>query len=165
MMDNDECFKHPIYASYERRLNSFDNWPISLKIRPVELSEAGFFYSGKGDQTICFYCGLGLKDWEDHDDVWREHARLSTKCNFVLLKKGKTSRKQTNDCDRDKNGVGDDEEPIMERLLCKICRKNEMNTMFVPCSHIAACTDCVLLIKNCPICRAPYTSVTKVYLS
>jgi hypothetical protein len=178
MMGNEDqdgaCFEHPKYAYYENRLSSFDNWPISLKIRPIELSEAGFFYTGRGDCTICFYCGLGLKDWEDSDDVWNEHARWSTKCNFVLLKKGKylvnNSRneqlKQTSDSDKVKKEVGDDEEPKMEtRLLCKICLKNEMNTMFVPCFHIVACTGCALLVTNCPICRASCTSVTKVYLS
>lgn len=47
-------------------------------------------FSGKGDQTICFHCGGGLKDWEESDEPWVEHARWFSKCNFVLLTKGKT---------------------------------------------------------------------------
>lgn len=46
--------------------------------------------TGKGDQTICFHCGGGLKDWEESDEPWVEHARWFSKCNFVLLTKGKT---------------------------------------------------------------------------
>lgn len=46
-------------------------------------------YLGKGDQTICFHCGGGLKDWEESDEPWVEHARWFSRCNFVLMIKGK----------------------------------------------------------------------------
>lgn len=45
--------------------------------------------TGRGDQVMCFHCGLGLKDWEDGDDPWVEHARWSSRCNYVRLIKGK----------------------------------------------------------------------------
>lgn len=44
---------------------------------------------GQNDQVSCFYCNKGLKDWEDEDEPWTEHARWSPKCNYVLLSKGK----------------------------------------------------------------------------
>lgn len=44
---------------------------------------------GKGDQTICYHCGGGLKDWEETDEPWVEHARWFCKCPYVLLVKGK----------------------------------------------------------------------------
>lgn len=37
----------PIYTTYEARLKSFDAWPISMKLKPAALSDAGFFYTGK----------------------------------------------------------------------------------------------------------------------
>lgn len=37
---------------------------------------------------VCFYCGQGLKGWEVHDQPWREHARWSPTCGFVLLSRG-----------------------------------------------------------------------------
>ncbi|XP_063233849.1 baculoviral IAP repeat-containing protein 7-B-like [Bacillus rossius redtenbacheri] len=79
----------PSYCTYEARLASFENWPVSLKQRPDKLSEAGFYYTGKGDQTVCFHCGGGLKDWEENDDPWREHALWFSKCYFVLQVKGR----------------------------------------------------------------------------
>ncbi|XP_075226324.1 death-associated inhibitor of apoptosis 1-like isoform X2 [Lycorma delicatula] len=79
----------PNYSTYEARMRSYEMWPISLKLKPNVLSEAGFFYTGKGDQTICYHCGGGLKDWEESDEPWEEHARWFNKCNFVLLVKGK----------------------------------------------------------------------------
>lgn len=37
---------------------------------------------------MCFYCGVGLKDWEEMDDPWVEHAVWSPKCIHVVLIKG-----------------------------------------------------------------------------
>lgn len=38
---------------------------------------------------LCFSCSQGLKDWEDDDEPWTEHARWSPNCSYVLLSKGK----------------------------------------------------------------------------
>lgn len=38
---------------------------------------------------LCFCCSQGLKDWEDDDEPWTEHARWSPTCTYVLLSKGK----------------------------------------------------------------------------
>lgn len=105
---------HPNYAVYENRLLSFTEWPKSMKQKPKDLAEAGFFYTGKhsnlrsgmsynfrsgmrykcrcfcsgtGDKTLCFHCGGGLKNWEEDDDPWEQHALWFSKCNFLILKK------------------------------------------------------------------------------
>lgn len=44
---------------------------------------------GENDQMMCFCCSQGLKDWEDDDEPWTEHARWSPTCSYVLLSKGK----------------------------------------------------------------------------
>jgi hypothetical protein len=44
--------------------------------------------AGKGDQTVCFHCGGGLRDWEETDDPWVEHAAWFPKCTHVVLIKG-----------------------------------------------------------------------------
>jgi len=44
---------------------------------------------GANDHMSCFYCSHGLKDWEDSDEPWIEHARWSENCTFLLLNKGK----------------------------------------------------------------------------
>ena len=45
--------------------------------------------SGKGDKTVCFQCGGGLKDWEENDDPWKEHARYFSKCTYLIQKMGR----------------------------------------------------------------------------
>ncbi|KDR19613.1 death-associated inhibitor of apoptosis 1-like [Zootermopsis nevadensis] len=82
---------HPSYNTYDSRVRSYENWPRSLKQKPDKLSEAGFYYTGNGDQTVCFHCGGGLKDWGETDDPWVEHAAWFPKCVYVVLNKGRES--------------------------------------------------------------------------
>ncbi|XP_034232548.1 inhibitor of apoptosis protein-like [Thrips palmi] len=80
---------HPSYITLEARLESFESWPSALKLRPQELADAGFFYTGLGDKTICFQCGGGLKDWAETDEPWREHALYFSNCGYLLQTKGR----------------------------------------------------------------------------
>ncbi|XP_050525793.1 baculoviral IAP repeat-containing protein 2-like isoform X2 [Daktulosphaira vitifoliae] len=84
--------KHKEFATYDARLATFDKCHKEMKQDVQTLSEAGFFYIGDGqnDQMLCFCCSQGLKDWEDDDEPWTEHARWSPNCSYVLLSKGKT---------------------------------------------------------------------------
>ncbi|XP_047350466.1 putative inhibitor of apoptosis [Vespa velutina] len=77
------------YASIESRIRSFDTWPKPLPPDKNQLAEAGFFYTGKEDQTVCFHCGGGLKDWKPEDDPWEQHAKWFSKCYYLLMAKGK----------------------------------------------------------------------------
>eukprot|EP00093_Oithona_nana_P000072 00072.XXX_1718_259_1 [CDS] Oithona nana genome sequencing. len=76
------------YSTLEARLRSFRDWPPALKQEPRQLAEAGFYYIGFSDQTKCFYCDGGLRNWQPEDDPWTEHARWFFKCGFVRLVKG-----------------------------------------------------------------------------
>jgi hypothetical protein len=59
---------------------------VSMEL-PYSLSRV-FVLAGKGDQTVCFHCGGGLRDWEETDDAWVEHAAWFPKCMHVVLIKG-----------------------------------------------------------------------------
>ncbi|XP_061388060.1 death-associated inhibitor of apoptosis 1 [Musca vetustissima] len=78
----------PEYAIETARIRSFAEWPRNMKQRPEQLAEAGFFYTGVGDRVKCFSCGGGLKDWDDDDEPWEQHALWMSKCRFVKLMKG-----------------------------------------------------------------------------
>ena len=54
---------------------------------PSSLSRMCVF-AGKGDQTVCFHCGGGLRGWEETDQPWVEHAAWFPKCMHVVLIKG-----------------------------------------------------------------------------
>jgi len=76
------------YSTIEARLRTFRDWPPALKQEPRQLADAGFYYIGLSDQTKCFYCEGGLRNWQPDDDPWTEHARWFTKCGYVRLIKG-----------------------------------------------------------------------------
>ncbi|XP_076037223.1 baculoviral IAP repeat-containing protein 7-like [Oratosquilla oratoria] len=80
--------KRKDFLTKESRVSSFSKWPERVQQRPEELADAGFFYCGLSDHVRCFHCGGGLRNWENDDEAWEEHARWYPDCNFVLLKKG-----------------------------------------------------------------------------
>lgn len=56
------------------------------------------------------------------------------------------------------------EERILEAVTCIICVDNQMDTMFLPCGHIAACRQCAEKCDRCPLCRAKLECVQKAFL-
>ncbi|XP_053683853.1 death-associated inhibitor of apoptosis 1 [Sabethes cyaneus] len=80
--------EYPNYAIEAKRLESYDDWPKFMKQKPKELSDAGFFYTGKSDRVKCFSCGGGLKDWEAEDEPWEQHAMWYSHCEYLKLMKG-----------------------------------------------------------------------------
>ena len=79
---------HPQYASPEARLRTYSEWPPGIKQTPEKLSEAGLYYYGQSDQVKCFFCDGGLREWQEGDDPWEEHAGWFSGCAFVRLVKG-----------------------------------------------------------------------------
>ena len=45
-----------IYKIEAERLKTFEAWSISF-IRPADLANAGFVYTGRGDCVRCVFCG------------------------------------------------------------------------------------------------------------
>lgn len=88
MMQSNHVHEHPEYAIESARLRSFDDWPKTMKQKPQQLSDAGFFYTMKGDRVKCFSCGGGLRDWDEMDVPWEQHARWFGHCEYLLLVKG-----------------------------------------------------------------------------
>lgn len=42
----------------------------------------------------CFHCDGGLRNWEETDEAWTEHAKWFPKCGYVNLIKGQDFVKQ-----------------------------------------------------------------------
>ncbi|OWF44363.1 inhibitor of apoptosis protein-like isoform X2 [Mizuhopecten yessoensis] len=78
--------KYPAYAVLPVRMSSYSGW--SAPQTPNLMAEAGFVYAGYADYTRCFFCGGGLRNWEEGDDPWIEHARWFPKCAYLRQNKG-----------------------------------------------------------------------------
>ncbi|XP_053389606.1 baculoviral IAP repeat-containing protein 7-like [Mercenaria mercenaria] len=80
--------KHPDFAIRRARLSSFSQWTKGHVMKPEDLAEAGFYFSGVRDFVRCFFCGGGLKNWEYGDSPWIEHARRFSTCAYIKQCKG-----------------------------------------------------------------------------
>jgi hypothetical protein len=177
----EEAFKKkivfPEYSQLQTRLNSFTNTHRSSVIYGLKkyYAEAGFFYTGKNDETICYYCGGGLKDWSVADDPWEEHARWFGGCPFVIINKGQyfvdKHRRSCNPVETTYNRCipieNITDKPEENRKIvkeCIVCLTNERSVLFLPCKHCCTCTTCGLMFDNCVYCRARITSLMKIYL-
>ncbi|XP_050348430.1 baculoviral IAP repeat-containing protein 3 isoform X1 [Nymphalis io] len=176
---------HPRYASETARLRSFSDWPRSMRQKPEDLAEAGFFYTGQGDKTKCFYCDGGLKDWENDDVPWEQHARWFNRCAYVQLVKGReyvqkviseacvipAPKEQKESTvtppaqSVEKSNNEKEEDHVEDTKLCKICYNEERNVCFVPCGHVVACAKCALSTDKCPMCRRTFTNAVRLYFS
>lgn len=183
---------HPDFVLETDRLRSYADWPKTMKQKPKELSDAGYFYIGKGDKVKCFSCGGGLRDWEEGDDPWEQHARWYSDCDYLKLIKGSVYIKEV--LEKAKREVEtstvsqpssssslatqevksvavtaetpeDENKKLNDLKLCKICYINEYNTAFFPCGHVVACAKCASSVTKCPLCRESFTNVMRVYFS
>jgi hypothetical protein len=83
---NCPSIQYPQYVTFIKRLQSLNKFPSSLPDK-LQLSEAGFFGKTR-DSVQCFHCGLILSNWLIGDCPFREHAKFSNNCTFLLLSKG-----------------------------------------------------------------------------
>ncbi|KAG4079894.1 hypothetical protein HA402_015025 [Bradysia odoriphaga] len=173
-INKSEHHEHPDYILEHNRLKTFCNWPKSIRQRPAELVEAGFFYSGQGDMVICFSCGLGLRDWEIEDIPVVEHAKHTSQCSYLNLVKGeefvKSIKKAESENDTTKKTVtrnvsiiGNEETSIEN--ACKICYERVADILFQPCNHCASCGRCSVSLETCPVCRRTIERKTKIFFS
>lgn len=79
---------HPQYSTYQARLASYREWPPGLRQTKEEMAAAGLYYYGVSDQVKCFYCDGGLREWQEEDDPWVEHAGWFQECAYVRLVRG-----------------------------------------------------------------------------
>jgi len=166
--------QHPDYRVESSRLSSFDDWPKALAQKPTELSDAGFFYIGKGDQVVCFACGGGLKNWEPEDIPWEQHATHYSNCQYLLRIKGTKfveGLKENTSKFEDVEDVEEKPEDVEEKpededvKMCKICFNAKYDSAFVPCGHVYACVKCAFGVAACPVCRSPFTNILKLFFT
>lgn len=67
----------------EERRKSFASWPVHLPVDPNRLAKAGFYYTGVGDEVVCFSCHGHVKNWNYDDVVLKKHADLYPQCDFI----------------------------------------------------------------------------------
>ena len=61
--------KYQKYSLFHRRLDFFitNGWQPGLSQKARDLADAGLFYEGRRDLTICYFCGGGIHKWGSKD--------------------------------------------------------------------------------------------------
>jgi len=54
---------------------------------------------------------------------------------------------------------------LEEEKLCKICRERNFEVVFLPCGHLASCTQCSQNATHCPICKVFVAQKVRTYAS
>ena len=106
----------PVKPEYEPlvcRLYSFKYWPRGLQQTPSSLADAGFFYTGFGDKTCCFQCGVEIEFWKVNDSPWKEHALESPDCRHVRISKGRCFVREV------LNELGGGVPRLVKKYMCK----------------------------------------------
>ena len=159
---------HAEKSSYSRRVKTFKGafFPLDVKY----IAEAGFFYTGDVDATICFFCGGGVFQWKASDNPWVDHARYFPHCQFVLLTRGEEFI-----CNALLKIKGTEKAkslpdlrfllPQKEKNKCRICVNEETTIAFMPCGHTLACGSCASHFKYCPLCNGNILAFFRVYIS
>lgn len=150
--------KYPTYASEYQRVATYEKW--SNKYDPIALAESGFFYTGKADRVTCFNCGVGLHGWDINDDPWEQHALASSKCSFLIKKKGSEYIKRVILASRERKNIT----THLVDVSCKVCHVRNYNAIFLPCRHVSTCLECTKNLQACPICNESFERYLTLYL-
>jgi hypothetical protein len=188
--------KHPKYANSKAREDSFKFTDKEIFKIPIEqIIEAGFFFTGCSDCVRCFYCGLGLRNWENNDDAWVLHAQWGKNCmflkkikgeNFITLVQFAIQRKPTNVAltpvlqektitqinykmllDSGTQSEKSINKLLKKTMICVTCENKKANIVFVPCGHLVSCIDCEKVYNTCPVtnCKQFIKGTIKTFLS
>lgn len=53
---------------------------------------------------------------------------------------------------------------LLDAMTCRICMDNQIDTAFLPCAHVVACSTCAAKCDRCPVCRADIMQPQKIFL-
>jgi hypothetical protein len=53
--------------------------------------------------------------------------------------------------------------PLPDDQLCKVCFVSEINTVLLPCAHVAVCLECSTQLERCCICRTNISDAIQTF--
>lgn len=163
---------YPDMSHFSRRLATFAHCTTIDRYSHEALARAGFFWTGKSDQTLCFCCGGGIANWNDNVNYAPciTHHIWFPRCPFIRA----YALHDFSIADFTASLVQEDDVSATEAsatvaamprdLLCSICLDARLGVLFRPCNHLASCLTCSDRLVTCPICRTYIDEKINVYL-
>ncbi|XP_064594553.1 baculoviral IAP repeat-containing protein 3-like isoform X2 [Liolophura sinensis] len=53
---------------------------------------------------------------------------------------------------------------LKEQMICKVCQSNAVSSVFLPCGHLATCSNCAASVSVCMLCHKKVATAIKVYI-
>lgn len=132
--------------SLDARLASFKHRPASNS----SLAYAGFSYTGPNDAVSCVFCHNTFENWgEDEEKLLTRHKALSPHCNG----------------DAEMLELEDELRHLKASMLCRACKKTNVEQVTLPCGHLICCADCLSERRTCGACFALIKGTVQVYFA
>jgi len=55
-------------------------------------------------------------------------------------------------------------ERLRSAMICKKCKITDVETLFLPCRHLASCDKCANSMENCVICNEKIQGTVRTYV-
>jgi len=52
-----------------------------------------------------------------------------------------------------------------DQRTCKVCQKNSVSILLLPCRHLCLCRECDIAVDSCPLCYSMKNASVEVYMS
>ncbi|XP_033739857.1 uncharacterized protein LOC117327123 [Pecten maximus] len=71
----------PSMKNIEQRMRTFHGWRMTGEWTAEKVAQAGYFYTGYGDQAECYHCSFCVHEWDEAPIVM--HVRWAPRCRFL----------------------------------------------------------------------------------
>ncbi|CAJ1058240.1 E3 ubiquitin-protein ligase XIAP [Xyrichtys novacula] len=71
------------FSGFNRRLDSFRDFPLAKQVSAERLARAGFYFTGHADRVRCFSCNKTVEKWGAGDTPVERHKEVSPTCKFL----------------------------------------------------------------------------------
>ena len=87
------------------RIASLSTFPRNIDISLIRLARAGFYFTGRGNETKCYSCGVAYHSWHSGDTPMVVHRRISPECDIVTQSVSSDNSPRTTNEPRDNNSL------------------------------------------------------------
>ncbi|VVC41445.1 Hypothetical protein CINCED_3A003654 [Cinara cedri] len=118
----------------------------------------------KGKYFVDMVCGLIPNPEElsnNSADLEQVTNPMSRVYDFLHSKKSKLNSTKTSDKQIIMPPLSSSSQ-ISDNIVCKICYKEEIKIVFLPCRHAITCISCAFAIDQCALCREPFVYVISI---
>lgn len=171
---------HLNFVTFGARMASFiKEWLSHNAVTsPEDLALAGYYYREHSHDIECFHCHDIIQKWNLYDNPWIEHARLISKCQYMVHFLGRDYVRRmthtygprhkytTQGISEPKESTHQTGKPALQHKnpACSVCLIRDVNVLFHPCSHVATCQQCSERVTTCPTCRSDIIERLRAYV-